>query len=132
MELFKEAGIMSDCYSSAKALRAAISAGHRLSSGVSENQRNAVETAVAGDVAETLPADGAVAQRGVAVDPAAAGLQGVVQVHAPQVAESDDAVELLEEAVAGRRRRKVVARGEGVAGVYADPTRDLSSTCSIR
>ena len=56
----------------------------------------------------------------MAIDAAAEDLHGVVQVHALQVAEPYDALQLGEGRLAGFGRAQVVARGEGVAGVDAD------------
>ena len=50
--------------------------------GCFEHQRHGVETGVAHDPAETIPPEFALAQGGVAVDMAAAGLKRIVQVKA--------------------------------------------------
>ena len=55
----------------------------------------------------------------MAVDTAAEGLHGVVEVHAAQIAPTHDAVEFGERGVARRGGAQVVAGGEGVAGVDA-------------
>ena len=54
----------------------------------------------------------------MAVDVAAHVLHGVVEVHAPKVSEADRAVEVGEGLLARLVGRKVITRGEGVAGVY--------------
>ena len=56
----------------------------------------------------------------MAVDAAAQNLHRIVQVHAFQVSESDDAFQLGERGVARLARPEVVPRREGVAGVDAD------------
>ncbi len=88
---------------------------HRL-----QHQGDLLETVVVHDVAEGFPAELALAKAFVAVHPAAQVRLGIVQVHAAQVAEADDLIELGKGRFTGLAGAQVVAGGEGVAGIDAD------------
>lgn len=86
-----------------------------------EYQRHAVETRVGHYSAEEGLADISASHRGVSVDLRAERAEGVVEVHGREVAEADGGVEIGPDGVVALGGRHVVAGGEGVAAVDADP-----------
>ena len=86
-----------------------------------QDQRNVVETFVGGDPFEARPADMAVAEGHVTIDAAAERFGRIVEVHAAEVAKTHRAVDQGEGALACLGGAQVVAGGEGVAGVDAEP-----------
>ena len=85
-----------------------------------ENQRHVVEAGVAGDVPEALDPQHTLAQRSMTIDMAAEGLQRIVQVHPPQVFQSDDPIQLGECRIASRSGTQVVSGRKRMTGINAD------------
>ena len=64
-----------------------------------ERKRNLLKERRLGDKAEAVPADKALAQRGVTVDVRAERLEGIIEVHPAKVFQADDAIHLGEHVV---------------------------------
>ena len=85
-----------------------------------EDEGDVVEAGVGHEHFEEGFADGAEAERFVAVNVGAEAFFAVVEVHGAEVLQADGLVEVLPHPVVAVGGREVVAGGEGMAGVDAD------------